>query len=76
MDILIKNMEMPKSCLDNDCNCPCLCSCEVFKKNDLEYNRKEAWEHRLKDCPLVEVEKIKVGEIYPLDRKMYVEASK
>ena len=73
--IVIKE-EMPKSCLSNDYICPCLGSCKVFKNNDLEYNHKEAWEHRLKGCTLVEVEEAKVGETYPLDRKVYVEVSK
>ena len=55
-DVLIKGMEMPKACLNNEgLNCPCLSLCEAFKNNDAKENRKEAWDHRLNGCFLVEV---------------------
>lgn len=69
MAILIENMEMPKACitgkLPNYVYCPCFNACPKAC-GDAE---------RPKDCLLVEVEEIKVGEIYPPDRRMYVEAS-
>lgn len=57
-DILVKNMEMPKSCLgelNGKNDCPIVGICGIFKATSFKEKENIVWEQRLKDCPLVEV---------------------
>lgn len=53
MDILIKNMEMPKSCMA--CNFTHICKAirKLERKNASQKKMYEAFVGRLTDCPLV-----------------------
>ena len=52
MDILIKNMELPKSCIDADTShgCFCLLHCKVGREM---VKKGKSLDGRPKDCPLV-----------------------
>ena len=57
-EILVKNMEMPKSCLgelNGKNDCPIVGICGIFKATPFKEKENIVWEQRLKDCPLVEV---------------------
>lgn len=57
-EILIKNMEMPKSCLgelNGKNDCPIVGICGIFKATPFKEKENIVWEQRLKDCPLVEL---------------------
>lgn len=89
MSKILVPMEMPKNC--NECRkvfqikCTlfantmerCLCN---YKPTDSlsEYSKVfDVFEHgRLEGCPLIEVEDADRDELYPLNRKMYVEVAK
>lgn len=73
-DVLIKNMEMPKSCYSDEFKyCPFLffdydtkSHCEL--SDDIRCTKTK----RPKDCPLIEV---KEADIWYVNKKMWVEAS-
>lgn len=81
MDILIKNMEMPKSCRE----CRFHSVRMIWQKNVYLhkcYAQMVAEEADGEDtaklpmaCPLVEVKEAKTGKIYPAESKMWVEAN-
>lgn len=52
MSILIKNMDMPKSCMYCPLNYDCI-SCEV--NHDVDFDFEGYDKERHKDCPLVEI---------------------
>lgn len=74
-DLLIKNINMPKSCLGeltgkNDC--PIVGICPVFLKTPFEVKEKECWNRRLDGCLLVEVKPH--GELIERDKILeYIE---
>ena len=77
MDILIKGMELPKSCYSDEFKyCPFLFFDYDTKSHcELSDGIRCLKTKRPKDCPLIEVEEAKTGVVYPAKSKMWVEAS-
>ena len=67
MAILIENMEMPKYCYKRPIHNP--------ENGSYQLGVETYGLDVPKHCLLEKVEEVKVGEIYPPDRRMYVEVS-
>ena len=56
-DIVIRNMEMPKSCIDGKGikDCPFVGVCQIYKNTPYSQKKDKFLEQRLEGCPLVEL---------------------
>ena len=56
-DMVIRGMEMPKSCLDEKSvnDCPIVGICQIYKNTPYPEKRDKFFEQRLEGCPLVEL---------------------
>lgn len=62
-DIVIRGMEMPKSCIDEKSikDCPIVGICQIYKNTPYPEKKDKVFEQRLEGCPLVEVKEVKEG---------------